>query len=40
MRSESARREAVLEWMNGFLPRLASQEQALKRAGGNGHRPN
>ncbi len=40
MRSERARREALLDWMNGFLPRLASRQQAVKRAGGNGHRPN
>jgi len=37
MRSERARRDAVLEWLNGFLPRLATQQQALKRASGNGH---
>jgi Lon protease-like protein len=37
MRSEAARREFVLGWMNAFLPRLAERQRTRGRAGGNGH---
>ncbi|HTX13952.1 MAG TPA: LON peptidase substrate-binding domain-containing protein [Candidatus Baltobacteraceae bacterium] len=36
-RSESHRRDLVLDWINGLLPKLSQREQARKRAGGNGH---
>lgn len=37
MRSETARREFVLGWLNAFLPRLAERQRTRGRAGGNGH---
>jgi Lon protease-like protein len=37
MRSQHARRESVLRWMERFLPRLVALERARGRAGGNGH---
>jgi Lon protease-like protein len=37
MRSQHARRESVLRWMEKFLPRLVALERARERAGGNGH---
>lgn len=36
-RSENQRREMVLEWMNGLLPKLSDRDRARRRAGGNGH---
>ncbi|MGC2331601.1 MAG: LON peptidase substrate-binding domain-containing protein [Candidatus Acidiferrales bacterium] len=36
-RSESHRRDLVLDWINGLLPKLSERERARKRAGGNGH---
>jgi Lon protease-like protein len=36
-RSESHRRDLVLGWIEGLLPKLSQREQARKRAGGNGH---
>lgn len=35
--SEQDRREIVLEWLQVFLPKLAEQQSARRRAGGNGH---
>lgn len=40
MRSEAARRAKILEWMTEFLPKLATKQQAIERAGSNGHAPN
>jgi ATP-dependent Lon protease len=36
-RSESHRRDMVLDWINALLPNLSEREQARKRAGSNGH---
>jgi Lon protease-like protein len=36
-RSQHARREAVLRWMERFLPKLVALERVRERAGGNGH---
>jgi len=36
-RSESARRDMVLGWIQKLLPKLSDRERARKRAGGNGH---
>ena len=38
--SEQDRREIVLEWLQGFVPKLAEQQSARRRAGGNGHAMN
>jgi ATP-dependent Lon protease len=38
--SEQDRREIVLEWLQAFVPRLAEQQSARRRAGGNGHAMN
>jgi ATP-dependent Lon protease len=35
--SEQDRREIVLEWLQAFVPKLAEQQGARRRAGGNGH---
>ncbi len=35
--SEQDRREIVLEWLQAFVPKLAEQQSARRRAGGNGH---
>jgi len=35
--SEQGRREIVLEWLQAFVPKLAEQQSARRRAGGNGH---
>jgi Lon protease-like protein len=37
MRSQHARRESVLRWMERFLPKLVALERTRERAGGNGH---
>ena len=37
MRSQPARCEFVLRWMEGFLPKFAAQQRAHRLAGGNGH---
>lgn len=37
MRSQHARRESVLRWMERFLPKLVALQRARERAGGNGH---
>lgn len=37
MRTESARREFLLDWMTNFLPRLAHRQRVRERARGNGH---
>jgi Lon protease-like protein len=37
MRSQHARRESVLRWMERFLPKLVAIERTRERAGGNGH---
>jgi Lon protease-like protein len=39
MRSESDRREFVLQWLDAFLPKLIERRRARERAGGNGHAP-
>ena len=36
-KTEQERREIVLEWMQAFVPKLAEQQSARRRAGGNGH---
>lgn len=38
--SEQGRREIVLEWLGAFVPKLAEQQSARRRAGGNGHAMN
>ncbi len=38
--SEQDRREIVLEWLQAFVPKLADQQSARQRAGGNGHAMN
>ena len=38
--SEQDRREQLLEWLQAFVPKLAEQQSARRRAGGNGHPPN
>lgn len=38
MRSESARREFLLGWLNDSLPKLLERSRARNDAGGNGHR--
>ncbi|HXU21899.1 MAG TPA: LON peptidase substrate-binding domain-containing protein [Verrucomicrobiae bacterium] len=35
--SEQERREIVLDWLQAFVPKLAEQQSARRRAGGNGH---
>jgi Lon protease-like protein len=37
MNAEQERREMVLEWLQEFVPKLAEQQSARRRAGGNGH---
>jgi hypothetical protein len=37
MSSEQDRRETVLEWLQAFVPKLAEERSARRRAGGNGH---
>lgn len=37
MSSEQDRREMVLEWLQVFVPKLAEERSARRRAGGNGH---
>lgn len=39
-RSGQERREIVLEWLQEFVPKLEEQQNARRRAGGNGHAPN
>jgi Lon protease-like protein len=38
-RSESARQEFLLGWLNQTLPKLLERSRARNHAGGNGHRP-
>lgn len=39
-KTEQERRELVLEWLQAFVPKLADQQSARRRAGGNGHAVN
>jgi len=40
IRSEQARRETLLQWLEAFLPELADRQQTRNRASGNGHGAN